>query len=390
MKIQAIFLILIIFVSYSVLGFKNDNGLPQDEINLAVDSGDNSAISDVIVGAIIMANQSADILKNQARKFIALAKEIKRGKIISDSEESDGKANAETIKDFKRLPPEEFDSQIALYKINPEKTETELVYNNGAKCDLEKEISLKSRTALIKYLDYNFSLFDFNSRKRWPIASLSKLMASVIALEKFDKEKEITISASAVATEGNSGEFKAEEIFKIEDLIKAMLVVSSNDAAIALAEEAGVENFTEMMNKKTKELGMDDTYYEEPSGLSFLNQSTAEDLVKLASYISIKYPQILEISRQKEVGITELKSKKLRKLLNINRFASSSDFIGGPSKQDETRPKIEFLGGKTGYIDESEKNLISFFNKDDKTILTIVLGAKNAFDETKKMLNCYK
>ena len=393
MQLQAIFLILTIFVSYLILG--GDNNQPQNKtVDLTVNQtvvkiSLKEKISDVIVGAIVIVNQTLNLtlnsLDDKADKLVALAQEIKQEKLAENKEESDGKANAETIKDFKRLLPEEFDSQIALYRVSAEKTETELNSNNGTKCDLapletgsltgfEKETSLKSRTALIKYIDYNFNLFAFNSQKRWPIASVSKLMTSVIALEKIGKEKEITISASAVATEGTTGGFKEGEIFKIEDLIKAMMVVSSNDAAVALAEEEGKENFSALMNQKAKELGMKDTYYEESTGLSFLNQSTADDLTKLAAYIYNNHPQILEISRQKQVEITELKSKKSRKLLNINRLAGQPDFIGG----------------KTGYIDESGRNLVAFFNKDNKIILTVVLGAENAFDETKKMLNCYK
>lgn len=371
MQLQAIFLILTIFVSYLVLG--NGGSEQNKTVDLPEKPGIKEKISDTLVGAIVIFNQGLNSLENKADKLIASAKEVNRGKEVSNNEESSPKANAETIKDFKRLPPEELDSQIALYKVNSEKTETELISNNGMKCDLEKEAALKSRTALIKYLDYNFNLFDFNSQKRWPIASVSKLMTAAIALEKFGNEKEITISASAVATEGITGGFKAGEVFKVEDLVKAMMVVSSNDAAIALFEEGGKENFSVLMNQKAKELGMNDTYYEEASGLSFLNQSTAGDLVKLASYIYNNHPQILEISRQKEISITELKSKKSRKLSNINRFAGQPNFIGG----------------KTGYIDESGRNLVAFFNKGGKTVLTVVLGAENAFDETKKMLECH-
>ena len=375
MQLQAIFLILTIFISYLILGGGGDSA-QNKTADLPAESkiGLKEKISDTLVGAIVIFNQGLGSLENKTDRLIASAKEASRGKEVSDNKESAPKANAETRKDFKRLPPEEFDSQIALYKVNSEKTETELVSNKGIKCDLEKEAALKSRTALIKYLDYNFNLFDFNSQKRWPIASVSKLMTAAIALEKFGKEKEITISASAVATEGITGGFKAEEVFRVEDLIKAMMVVSSNDAAIALFEEGGKENFSALMNQKAKELGMNDTYYEEASGLSFLNQSTAADLAKLAFYIYNNHPEILEISKQKEVSITELKSKKSRKLLNINRFA------GQPN----------FMGGKTGYIDESGRNLVAFFNKGGKIVLTVVLGAENAFDETKKMLNCYK
>ena len=388
MQLQAIFLILTIFISYLILGGDNNQSqnktadLPVSQTVVKISLKEK--ISDVVVGAIVIANQNLNSLGDRADKLIALAQEIKQEKAAENNEKASGKANAETIKDFKRLPPEEFDSQIALYRISAEKTEAELNLNNGTKCDLapletgsltgfKKETSLKSRTALIKYIDYNFNLFAFNSQKRWPIASVSKLMTSVITLEKIGDEKEITISAAAVSTEGTTGGFKAGEIFKAEDLIKAMMVVSSNDAAVALAENYGKENFAGMMNQKAKELGMNDTYYEESTGLSFLNQSTADDLTKLAAYIYNNHPQILEVSRQKQVEITELKSKKSRKLLNINRFAGSPDFIGG----------------KTGYIDESGRNLVAFFSKDNQIILTVVLGAENAFDETKKMLNCY-
>jgi D-alanyl-D-alanine carboxypeptidase (penicillin-binding protein 5/6) len=372
MQLQAVFLILTIFVSYLVLG-SNDASQNKASSSTA-EPGLKEKISDMIVGALVIFNQELNSLENKADKLIALAKEAKQEKIEEvEIIKPDSITSSLSDKDFKSLPPEEFDSQIALYKINSEKTETELVSNNGVKCDFEKEKSLKTRTALIKYLDYNFNLFDFNSQKRWPIASVSKLMTSVIALEKLGAEKEIEIGASAVATEGTTGGFKAGEIFKVEDLIKAMMIVSSNDAAIALAEKLDKENFSALMNQKAKELGMNDTYYEEPSGLSFLNQSTANDLIKLANYIYNNHPLILEISRQKEIEITELKSKKSRKLLNIDRFAGQPDFIGG----------------KTGYIDESGRNLIAFFNKNGKIVLTVVLGAENAFDETKKLISCY-
>ncbi len=367
MHFQALFLILTIFVSYLILG--GDNISSQEKaVDLATEPSFtekvSEKISEKIVDIIVIANQGIDVLKQQASKLTALVKEAKQEKIEEIS--------AQTIKDFKRLPPEEFDSQIVSYKANMEKTETD--FSNDCENHLKEETSLKSRTALIKYIDYNFSLFEFNSQKRWPIASISKLMTSVIALEKLGGEKEIKISASAVATEGVTGGFKANETFKVEDLIKAMMMVSSNDAASALAEELDKEIFAGLMNQRAKELGMNDTYFEETTGLSFLNQSIANDLVKLATYIYNTYPQILEISRQKEAVIFELNSKKFRKLFNINRLAGQPDF----------------LGGKTGYIDESGRNLVSFFNKNGKIILTVVLGAENAFDETKKMLNCYQ
>jgi len=231
-----------------------------------------------------------------------------------------------------------------------------------------------SKAILVKYLDYNFNIFELNPEKRWPIASLSKLMTALITSEKMDLDKEIVMTEKAVSAEGTAGDFKAGEIFKVRDLIKAMLVVSSNDAAVAVAEDFGEREFINEMQKKAAELKMFSTTYLEPSGLSFVNQSTVNDLAKLATYIYFNYPEILEISRQKETEILELKSNEPRKLLTINKFAGEPDFIGG----------------KTGYIDEAGRNLIALFENNGKTLLTITLGAEDSFAETERLKDFVK
>jgi len=178
MQLQAIFLILTIFVSYLILG--GDSNQSQDKaVDLAVSQtvvklSFKDKISNVIVGVIIIANQNLNSLGNKADKLIALAQEIKQKK--AENEETikpDDKISSLPDKDFKHLPPEEFDSQIASYRISAEKTEAELNFNNGTKCDLQKETSLKSRTALIKYIDYNFNLFAFNFKNK---ANLIKIL----------------------------------------------------------------------------------------------------------------------------------------------------------------------------------------------------------------------
>jgi len=217
-------------------------------------------------------------------------------------------------------------------------------------------------------------IFESNSENRWPIASITKLMTAVIALEKTDTDKQITISEDAAAAEGVAGGFKAGETFKEIEVIKAMLVVSSNKAAMALAEnfEGGKQNFINEMQKKASELKMFQTTYLEPTGLSFINQSTAKDLSALMDYIYVNHPEILEMSRQKEITITDLGTGKSRKIQNIDKFAGESDFVGG----------------KTGFIDESGRNLIGVFDMTGKTIITVILGAdKDVFKETSELKN---
>lgn len=237
------------------------------------------------------------------------------------------------------------------------------------KCD-SSGYNFTNKAMMAKYIDGQV-IFESNSENRWPIASITKLMTAVIALEKTDTEKEIKITDEILATEGFAGDFRTGEIFREIDLIKAMLVASSNDAAEAIARnfEGGKQNFIDEMQKKAAELKMFQTTYLEPTGLSFINQSTAKDLSFLISYIYSEHPEILEISRQKEIRIIDLQAGKVKKILNIDKFAGQEGFIGG----------------KTGFIDESGKNLIGVFDISGETIVTVVLGADNSFDETSQL-----
>src|SRR3990172_8608738 len=158
-------------------------------------------------------------------------------------------------------------------------------------------VSPKTKSALVKNVNTNEIIFDFNASKRWAIASLTKLMTTIVVLEKIGENKEIIFSEKAIATAGEAGNFKINDIFKSDDLIKAMLLVSFNDAATALAEVINEKEFVKIMNEKAEELKMTETIFLNNSGLSFLNQSTADDLVKLTDYINNRHPEIFEISR---------------------------------------------------------------------------------------------
>ncbi len=215
-------------------------------------------------------------------------------------------------------------------------------------------------------------LYSFRPDKRWPIASITKLMTALVAYENFELSESLTITRDMVETEGASGGFSPGERFTIEDLIDAMIIVSSNDAARALAINYGEDEFVAEMNKKAKEIGMTNTSFVDSTGLSVQNLSSADDLYKLAKYIWENQPDILKISRRKTDTIVDIRSGSGRKLDNINVFAGRSDF----------------LGGKTGSIPEADGNLLSvFYVPERKTeIVIVVLGTENRFKETEDIL----
>lgn len=212
-------------------------------------------------------------------------------------------------------------------------------------------------------------VFGWQTKKKWPTASLTKLMTAYVAFNKMHHDEKVTMTADVLKTEGTSGDFSENEQFVVEDLIKATLLVSSNDAAAALTTHYGQSDFLKDMNQTAFEIGMKDTNFSDSTGLSVENQSTVEDLARLTEFISSESPEVLAITRKKSDIILEIRGGKRRVLNNINVFS------GG----------LKFIGGKTGSTPEAGGNLISVFDSNGPKIV-IVLGAEDRFAETEKIL----
>lgn len=216
------------------------------------------------------------------------------------------------------------------------------------------------------------SLYAVGEEKSWPIASITKLMTAFTARRLIPAEEIVTINDEAVATSGNVGDFKAGERFESSDLVRAMLVASSNDAAKALALHYGEAEFTAQMNLTAKEMGMDNTNFVETTGLSPQNLSTVNDLNMLVAAIWRTDPDIFIITRLPTTTLVDIDTGRSRKLVSTIAFAGRSDF----------------LGGKTGQLPEANGNLVSIFSLPDKSspVVVIVLGAQDRFRETEKIL----
>ena len=217
------------------------------------------------------------------------------------------------------------------------------------------------------------NIVEQNAQKRWPLASLTKLMTAAVVSENIPLGTPITISQTAEAMEGEGGGLKSGEAYSAEDLLKALFLVSSNDAAKALAEFYGEEKFVNAMNSKAQELGLTNTFFKETTGLSTINQSTPNDLKTLMRFIYTKHPKLFTYSQNTAMPITELTTHTTRIQRNINLFAGRSDF----------------LGGKTGFIEESGENLVSLFSRGGQPILIIVMDANDRFKETEVLLRAF-
>lgn len=218
-------------------------------------------------------------------------------------------------------------------------------------------------------------ILEKNEKLIAPIASVSKLMTAVIAKENMDMQKIAIVSRDSYNTYGAQGELALGEKIKLYDLMYPLLIESSNDAAevIADAYDKGHEAFLAMMNKKAAELGMTDTYYEDPSGLNAKNVSTVRDLLKLGRYIAEKHPDLYSMTRVRQYAILK------HTWFNQNRFLNYDTF----------------LGGKNGFIDEAKKTGVSLFDVTlarggKRQIMIVLLKSDDREGDTVKIINLLK
>ncbi len=233
---------------------------------------------------------------------------------------------------------------------------------------------LQATVVLVSDLKAGEGYFEKEPLRRWPIASITKLMTAVVALEKMDKNLEITVTEKDFELLAEEGKVKAGERYTASDLIRVMLGASSNEAAEALANAYGRPGFISAMNDRAREWILSNTYFKDPTGISVSNQSTAKDLELLARNILRDYPEIFQMTRQPQVVVREITSGRSLKFLSNNLFAG----------------KAYFLGGKTGYIEESEGNLLSVFSYGGRPVLIVVLGTPSRFEETEQLYDWFR
>lgn len=214
-------------------------------------------------------------------------------------------------------------------------------------------------------------LAEQNSNQKYEVASMVKLMTSLLTMEKIERgewslDTMLTVSEYAASMEGSQAFLDAGKSYKIDDLLKSVIVASANDSSVVLAEGyAGTENaFVEIMNSKAKELGMNDTLYGNSTGLPALNQySTALDIAKLLNIVSkheiyCKYSSIWMDNLVHESG-------RVTELVNTNRLIK---YYPG------------CICGKTGFTDEAGYCLSVCASRNDLKLISVVMGARSSSD----------
>ncbi len=226
-------------------------------------------------------------------------------------------------------------------------------------------------------------LFDKNAGMSLPIASITKLMTVLVAIEEYPLDHQLIISEEAFMKDlYRPNNLYPGETYKVEDLIYAGLIESSNTAAHALAEGRTIFNydrsdapFISKMNRKAEEIGMTDTRFSNPSGLDpapgvIINRSSPEDLVIFVEYL-LEMPMIWEALSTERYSLRTADGTFKYDVVNTNQLLGERD---------------DLKGGKTGTTARAGGNLLAVFERNDKMVVTVILGSGNRFDETRSLL----
>lgn len=223
---------------------------------------------------------------------------------------------------------------------------------------------------VVKNLTVGGTTIEHNADTVMPIASLTKLVTAVVARKAVAPDERITITRDITATYGNTAQFRPGETFLAEDLYYPLLMVSSNDAAEAFARDYGRKQFIAAMNDFVQSIGAYRTYFADPSGLSPLNVSTANDLAVILDWIRKNDRKIVDITMQKS------KTVRGHTWINPTHFLNWSNYIGG----------------KNGYTPEADKTAASLFTlgPGKNVYAIVVLGSKERDADELKLLGKVK
>ncbi len=234
--------------------------------------------------------------------------------------------------------------------------------------------TLSARAAVLIEASTGQVLLETSAHERLPMASTTKIMTALVALEHAELGRQVKISADAVGVEGSSVYLKADEILTMEQLLCALLLESANDAAAAIAIEiAGdIESFADMMNETAQRIGLTDTHFTNPHGLDNAEHySSAYDLAMLARY-ALQNPDFARIVSTYKTNIPLNGDEGIRVLINHNKMLK---YYAGA------------IGVKTGYTKRCGRCLVSAATRDGVTMIAVTLSAPDDWRDHTAMLD---
>jgi len=234
------------------------------------------------------------------------------------------------------------------------------------------ELGLSARSACMMDVDSGQVLFCKNEREKRPMASTTKIMTAILALESGKLDNVVTIPIKATQMEGTKIYLKTGEKMYLRDLVTGLMLDSGNDAAYSIACFLGKDEakFAQMMTKKAKKIGALDTVFKNPHGLPEKGHyTTAYDLALITAY-AMKNPEFVRISSLKSASASTCLDERTVYFRNHNKLLSLYD---------------NAVGVKTGYTKEAGRCLVGAAQTNGLCVVTVTLNAPDDWNDHIKM-----
>lgn len=232
--------------------------------------------------------------------------------------------------------------------------------------------SVSALSCVLIDADTKAVLFEKNANTKLAMASTTKIMTALLALESEKTDEPFTVDSNAIRVEGTSMGLCEGDKVSLKSLAIGMLLLSGNDAANAAAVKisGSIKDFCNKMNERAKEIGMKNTNFSTPSGLDSENHySTAYDMALLGAE-AIKNEQFLEICSKKKMSVSYKEPLKTFTFYNHNRLLSSVEGC---------------IGIKTGFTKKAGRCLVSAVRKNGRTLVCVTLKAPNDWLDHKNL-----
>jgi len=240
----------------------------------------------------------------------------------------------------------------------------------------EKKPAVSAQNYLAADLRNNFVFVEKDAEALLPIASITKLISALVTTEHYNLDSTLTINEDMII-KTSKPRLKPGMNLGIYELLKLMLVESSNEAALALAEYRGEKSFVSLMNEKARALGLTHTFFVDSYGGGDENVSSAEELFSLAKYLYNNRSFILALTADK-LARSPYEAAKFKDIANFNYFASRADF----------------LGGKKGQTTAAHETMVALFeveiSGEKRPIAIIVLQSEDSDGDVEKILQYIK
>jgi D-alanyl-D-alanine carboxypeptidase len=251
---------------------------------------------------------------------------------------------------------------------------------SAASPDYFSEVTIDAHAAYVYDISTQQALYAKNETTSLPLASITKIMTAITALEMVPKDTIVTIHEQDLAEVGDHGLY-VDEQWDLTTLLKFMLVASSNDAASAVATSISPDmaTFIAQMNAQTQSLGFSTMRFKNPSGLDESQTEagaygSAQDVAHMLAYALKRDAEVIEPTRYPSINVTSLNG--------FEHYAANTDIIS------EEIPSL--IAGKTGYTELAGGNLVVIFDVGiQHPIAVVVLGSTydGRFEDVKKLID---